>query len=109
MLIIGLIATLVICVWQITAQQTGPQAGAQTRVIFLCGQTSQQVMSQMVPMIPKITKDTYGFIYLSYNFDGVIFIFQFYNDKLAGILIGAPAVPLEQENKAPQEKRYRGK
>lgn len=57
------------------------------RMVFLCGATSQQVMDQMMPLIPKVTRDNYGFIYLNYSITPVTFTFQFYNDRLQGLMI----------------------
>jgi hypothetical protein len=86
------ILILLLLVFMLAIPQTLAQSQQKSlgtgRVIFLCGQSSQQIMDQMMPMLPNISRDNYGFIYLNYNIKGVLFIFQFYNDRLNGILIG---------------------
>jgi|APFre7841882630_1041343.scaffolds.fasta_scaffold152925_2 hypothetical protein len=84
-ILILLLLVFMLAIPQALAQQKSLGTG---RVIFLCGQSSQQIMDQMMPTLPNISRDNYGFIYLNYNIKGVLFIFQFYNDRLNGILIG---------------------
>ena len=82
-----LLAFLIGFIPQSTAQ-TGNKSLGTGRIVFLCGGSSQQIMDQMMPSIPvSVTKDNFNFIYVNYNINGVKFTFQFYNDRLQGLMI----------------------
>ncbi len=97
MLVMAFILSLLLCNFYGVFDHAVAQQGQGGRLIFLCGQTSQQVMDQMAPLVPKITKDQYNFIYLSYSLTGnVAIIFQFYQDRLQGLLVGETAPTIQE-------------